>query len=85
MTKAKQTLDRVSAYIDCCGGVAGVSIPPVAPQLATAVRATYKSFRKLVAYVLTDDAGLAIQTVKELGYFGLEWEAELVTLLTLAE
>jgi hypothetical protein len=50
-----------------------------------AVGATYKNFRKLVAYVLTDDAALAIQMVKQMGYFGLEWEADLVTLLPPSE
>jgi hypothetical protein len=50
-----------------------------------AVKATYKNFRKLVAYVLTDDAALAIQMVKQLGYSGLEWEADLVTLPPLSE
>ena len=46
-----------------------------------AVWGIYKGFRHLVAYVLTDNAGLAIDTVKQKGYSGLEWEAELVTLL----
>jgi hypothetical protein len=73
MAKPKQALDREGERIDCC--------VVVAPQLAMAVRATYKNFRKLVAYVLTDDAALAIQMAKQMGYFGLEWEAELVTLL----
>lgn len=45
-----------------------------------AVWATYKNFRKLVAYVLTDDAALAIQIVQQMGYFGLSWEAESLTL-----
>jgi hypothetical protein len=64
-----------------CGSAAGLP----APQIAVAVQATYKDFRKLVAYVLTDDAALAIQMVKQMGYFGLEWEAELVTLLPPSE
>jgi hypothetical protein len=50
------------------------------PQLAMAVWATYGNFRKLVAYVLTSDATQAVQTVKQLGYLGLNWEVELVTL-----
>jgi hypothetical protein len=77
MAGPKQTSDGAG---DCCVGTAGISIPPSAPQLAMAVKATYKNFRKLVAYVLTDDAALAIQMVKQLGYSGLEWEADLVTL-----
>lgn len=85
MAKPKQALDSGRERIDCCVGVAGTSIPPSAPQLAVAVRATYKNFRKLVAYVLTDDAALAIQMVKQMGYFGLEWEADLVTLLPPSE
>jgi hypothetical protein len=59
-----------------CGSAAGLP----APQIAVAVQATYKDFRKLVAYVLTDDPALAIKVVKQMGYFGLEWEADLVTL-----
>lgn len=73
MATAKQGLD--------CGSAAGLP----APQIAVAVQATYKDFRKLVAYVLTDDAALALQMVKQMGYFGLQWEAELVTLLPPSE
>ena len=85
MAKPKQTLDSGKERTDCCVGVAGTSIPRSAPQLAMAVRATYKNFRKLVAYVLTDDVAVAIQIVKQMGYFGLEWDAELVTLLPPSE
>jgi hypothetical protein len=48
--------------------------------VAMAVWATYGNFRKLVVYVLTSDAAQAVQTVKQLGYLGLNWEVELVTL-----
>lgn len=85
MARPKQTLDRRGERMDCRVGVSGMSIPPSAPQLAMAVRATYKNFRKLVAYVLTDDAALAIRMVKQMGYFGLEWEVELLTLLPPSE
>jgi hypothetical protein len=80
MAKPKKALDHTA---ECSPkvGVAGLSIPVSAPQSAMAVWGTYKDFRHLVAYVLTDEAGLAIETVKQQGYFGLEWEAELVTLL----
>jgi hypothetical protein len=70
---AKQGLD--------CGSAAGLP----APLIAVAVQATYKDFRKLVAYVLTNDPALAIKVVKQMGYFGLQWEAELVTLLPPSE
>jgi len=85
MARPKQTLDSGRERIDCRVGVAEISIPPSAPQLAMAVRATYKNFGKLVAYVLTDDPALAIQIVKQMGYFGLKWETELVTLLPPSE
>jgi len=78
MAKPKEALD----HRDERGCVdAGMSMPPSSPQQAMAVWGTYKDFRHLVAYVLTDEAELAIQTVKHMGYVGLEWEAELVTLL----
>jgi len=80
MTRPKEALDH-SAERCTSVGVAGLSIPTSAPQTAMAVWGTYKDFRQLVGYVLTDDAGLAIQTVKQKGYYGLDWEAELVTLL----
>ena len=64
-----------------CGSAAGLP----APQVAMAVRATYKDFHKLIAYVLTDDPDVAIKVVKQMGYFGVEWEAELVTLLPPSE
>jgi hypothetical protein len=85
MAKPKEALGRESELIAGCMERTGVSIRPPAPQIAIAVWGTYKDFRKLVAYVLTDDAALAIQKVKEMGYFGLEWEAELVTLPRPAE
>jgi hypothetical protein len=80
MAKPKKALDHTPEYSHSVG-VTGLSIPISAPQFAMAVWGTYKDYRHLVAYVLTDEAGLAIETVKQQGYFGLEWEAELVTLL----
>jgi len=78
MAKPKEALDHTA---ERSYSVAGLSIPISAPQIAMAVWGIYKDFRHLVAYVLTDNVGLAIDTVKQKGYFGLEWEAELVTLL----
>ena len=79
MAKPKEALDHTAERFYSVG-VAGLSIPISAPQIAMAVWGIYKGFRHLVAYVLTDNAGLAIDTVKQKGYSGLEWEAELVTL-----
>ena len=64
-----------------CGSAAGLP----APQVAMAVRATYKDFHKLIAYVLTDDPAVAIKVVKQMGYFGLTLEPALVTLLPRAD
>ena len=72
MATAKLRLD--------CGSAAGPAGLP-APQVAMAVRATYKDFHKLIAYVLTDDPAVAIKVVTQMGYFGLKLEADLVTLL----
>jgi hypothetical protein len=83
MAGPKQKLDSAGERNDYCVGWNSNS--PAVPRLAMAVWATHNHFRKLVAYVLTDDAALAIQTVKQMGYLGLKWEAELVTLLPWAE
>jgi hypothetical protein len=81
MVKPKEAPDRRCEHVAIAEEMVGVSYPLETAQRAMAVWGTYKDFRKRVAYVLTDDPALAIQMVKELGYFGLEWEAELVTLL----
>jgi hypothetical protein len=83
MAKPKEALDRERIHNG--SDVAGASVPLAGPQQAMAVWATYKDFRRLVAYVITDDALLAIRTVKQMGYVGLEWEAALVTLLPLGK
>lgn len=80
MAKPKKALDH-TGECSYSVGAAGLSVSISAPQFAVAVWGAYKDFRHLVAYVLTDEAGLAIETVKQQGYFGLQWEAELVTLL----
>jgi hypothetical protein len=79
MTKPKEAPDQRTGLDP--PGMAEVFDPPPIPQLAMAVWATYKDFRHLLGYVLTEDAQLAIQTVKQMGYFGLDLEAKLVTLL----
>ena len=81
MARPKDALDRRDERIHGYVEMAEVPMPPSSPQQAVAVWGTYKGFRYLVAYVLTDEVELAIQTVKHMGYMGLEWEAELVTLL----
>ena len=77
MTKPKEALDQRVDRFDA----PEVAAPPPTPQLAMAVWATYKDFRHLLGYVLTEDAQLAIHVIKQMGYFGLDWEAKLVTLL----
>ena len=79
MAKATEALDYTG---ERCTSVGATELSiPAAPQTATAVWGRYKNFRQLVAYVLTEDMELAVQTVKEKGYCGLDWETELVTLL----
>jgi hypothetical protein len=56
-----------------CANSAGLRVP----QTAVTVRAPYKDFRKLVAYVLADDPALDIKVVQQMGYFGLKLKAGL--------